>query len=147
MNKVLLAVDGSEPAKRATRTVIGTAALYKAKMEVELVTVHRPLPPIGGVGGLASVVVSREMIDNYYREEGEKALAPARQLLDDAGLAYTPRVLVGEIAHTLVDHARTTGCSMIVMGTRGLASVPNLVLGSVSHKVLHLSTLPVLLVP
>lgn len=144
MNKVLLAVDGSEPAKRATRTVIGTAALYKAPMEIELVTVRQPLPPIGG---LSSVVVSREMIDNYYREEGEKALAPSRQLLDDAGLAYASHVLVGEIAHTLVEHARSTGCTMIVMGTRGMASIPNIVLGSVSHKVLHLSTLPVLLVP
>jgi nucleotide-binding universal stress UspA family protein len=144
MSKVLLAVDGSEGAQRATRVLIANAALYKDPVEVELVTVHPPLPPIGALSG---VVVSREMIDRYYREEGEKALAPSRQLLDNAGVKYVLRVLVGDIAQTLVEHATTTGCSMICMGTRGLTPVRNLVLGSVSHKVLHLSPLPVLLVP
>lgn len=144
MSKVLLAVDGSEASQRATRTLILNATLHKEPMEIELVTVRPPLPPIGGLSG---AVVNREMIDTYYREEGEKALAPSRQLLDDAGLQYLARVLVGDIALTLVEHARTTGCRMICMGTRGLAAIPNLVLGSVSNKVLHLTTLPVLLVP
>ena len=144
MSKVLLAVDGSEAALRATRALIVNASLYKEPMEVELITVRSPLPPIGGLSG---VVVNREMIDTYYREEGEKALAASRELLDDAGIRYIARVLVGDIALTIVEHARTTACPMICMGTRGMTAIPNLVLGSVSHKVLHLSPLPVLLVP
>lgn len=144
MSKVLLAVDGSEGAQRATRTLIANAGLYKEPIDVELITVRPPLPPIGGLSG---VVVNREMIDNYYREEGEKALAPSRELLDNAGVPYVARVLVGDIAITIVEHAKTTACKMICMGTRGMTPLPNLVLGSVSHKVLHLSTLPVLLVP
>ncbi len=144
MSRILLAVDGSETAQRATRTLIANAGLYREPIEVELITVRPPLPPIGGLSG---VVVNREMIDTYYREEGEKALAPSRQLLDDAGVKYVARVLVGDVAVTIVEHARTTACKMICMGTRGMTAVPNLVLGSISHKVLHLSTLPVLLVP
>jgi nucleotide-binding universal stress UspA family protein len=144
MSKVLLAVDGSEASQRATRTLIANAGLYKEPMEVELITVRPPLPPIGGLSG---VVVNREMIDSYYREEGDKALAASRELLDGAAVNYVARVLVGDVAPTIVEHARTTGCKMICMGTRGLSAVPNLVLGSVSNKVLHLSALPVLLVP
>jgi nucleotide-binding universal stress UspA family protein len=144
MSKVLLAVDGSEPSQRATRTLIANAGLYTEPMQIELVTVRPPLPPIGGLSG---VVVNREMIDNYYREEGERALAPCRRLLEDAGVPFVARVLVGDIAATLVEHARTTECKMICMGTRGMTPVPNLVLGSISNKVLHLSPLPVLLVP
>jgi len=35
---------------------------------------------------------------------------------------------------------------MIVMGTRGMGTVANLVLGSVATKVIHLSHIPVILV-
>jgi len=55
--------------------------LYKETPEVELLTVRPPLP----VGGLSGIVVNRQMIDRYYREEGEKALAPNQELLAQAG--------------------------------------------------------------
>ncbi|HET9042709.1 MAG TPA: universal stress protein, partial [Burkholderiales bacterium] len=40
----------------------------------------------------------------------------------------------------------THHCEGIVMGTRGLGSVATLVLGSVAHKVLHLTHVPITLV-
>jgi nucleotide-binding universal stress UspA family protein len=142
--KLLLAVDGSDSAVRATQEIIETAELYKEAPEVELVTVHLPVPPIGGFSG---VVVTRDMIEGYYREEGEKALAPSRQLLDAAGIKYTPHILVGDIAPTLVGHAEKSGSQMIYMGTRGRTAISNLVLGSIPTKVLHLTRIPVVLVP
>jgi nucleotide-binding universal stress UspA family protein len=142
--KLLLAVDGSDSAVRATQEIIETAELYKEAPEVELVTVHLPVPPIGGFSG---VVVTRDMIEGYYREEGEKALAPSRQLLDAARIKYTPHILVGDIAPTLVEHAEKSGSQMIYMGTRGRTAIANLVVGSVPTKVLHLAQVPVVLVP
>jgi nucleotide-binding universal stress UspA family protein len=91
MPKILLAVDGSESALRATRSLIETAGWYKTPPTVELVAVHLPVPLVG----FADAVVSREMTARYYREEGEKMLAGARALLEAAGIAY---VLVGQIA-------------------------------------------------
>jgi nucleotide-binding universal stress UspA family protein len=143
MLRVLLAVDGSEIALRATRELIANAALYKEAPHVELVTVRQPLP----IGGFSGLVLSREMVDRYYREEGEQALASSRQLLADAGIEYTLHVLVGEVARMIVEHARRTGCRAIYMGTRGMAQIPGLVLGSISTKVLHLTQIPVTLVP
>jgi len=35
---------------------------------------------------------------------------------------------------------------MIYMGTRGMSALPNLVLGSIATKVVHLSLIPVVLV-
>jgi nucleotide-binding universal stress UspA family protein len=141
--KILLAVDGSESAARATRKLIETAGWFKAGVEIELVTVHPPLPQ---VGGFAKAVVSPEMVEHYYSEEGAKALAPSRRLLDEAGLRYVPHILVGEVASTLVEHARKTGADLIYMGTRGMTAMSKLVLGSVVTKVLHLAHVPVLLV-
>jgi len=143
MLRVLLAVDGSENALRATRELVASAALYKEPLHVELVTVRPPLP----VGGFSGLVLSRDMIDGYYRDEGEKALAPSRQLLVTAGIEHTPHVLIGDIARLIVDHAGSAGCRAIFMGTRGMAAIPGIVLGSISTKVLHLARTPVTLVP
>jgi nucleotide-binding universal stress UspA family protein len=143
MLKILLAVDGSESALRATRKLIETAAWYKEPPQVELVTVHLPVPHIGGFSG---VVLTHDMIERHYREEGDKMLAPSRQLLDAAHVKYTPHILVGQIAPTIVAHAQESGCQLIYLGTRGMTPLPNMLLGSIATKVLHLAQVPVVLV-
>ena len=143
MLKILLAVDGSESALRATRKLIETAAWYKEPPPVELVTVHLPVPHIGGFSG---VVLTHDMIERYYAEEGDKMLAPSRQLLDAARVKYTPHILVGQIAPTIVAHAQKSGCHLVYLGTRGMTPLPNMLLGSIATKVLHLAQVPVVLV-
>ena len=140
--KILLAVDSSESAVRATRNLAEASPLYKQAPEVELVTVQ---PRVLSVG-LASAIVSHDMIDRYYLQEGEKALAPSKQVLDTAGIRYSPHVLVGEIAQTIVEHAQKSGCDMIYMGTRGMSAISSALLGSITIKVLHLARVPVVLV-
>jgi nucleotide-binding universal stress UspA family protein len=141
--KILLTVDGSESAVRATRKLVESAAAYKEPPQVELVTVHLPVPPIGGFSG---VVISHEMIEQHYREEGEKALAPSKQILDEAKIRYTPHILVGDIAQSIVEHADKSRCDMIYMGTRGMGAVSNMLLGSIATKVLHLARVPIVLI-
>lgn len=143
MLKLLLAVDGSESVIRATRNLIESAAGYAERPEVELLTV---CPAVPAIDVTSSAAVEREMIERYYREEGEKALAPSRELLERAGIKYTAHALVGDVAATIVEHARNTGCQMIYMGTRGMTPIANLVLGSVATKVLHFARVPVALV-
>jgi nucleotide-binding universal stress UspA family protein len=141
--KILLAVDGSENAVRATRKLVESAAWYKEPIGIELVTVHPPLPH---VGGFAKAVVSQDMVERYYSEEGGKALAPSRKVLDEAALRYAPHILIGDVAATIVEHARKSGADLIYLGTRGMSAVSQLVLGSVATKVLHLAPIPVVLV-
>ena len=54
--------------------------------------------------------------------------------------------IVGEVVSELVEAARKLGCTLIVMGTRGMGSLGSLVLGSVASHVVHEAPLPVLLV-
>lgn len=142
MLKILLAVDGSESAARATRKLIDTLSWYKEAPQIDLVTVHLPVPSVSGM----SNVVSKDMLDRYYGEECENALAPSKKLLDAAGVKYTPHKLVGQIAESIVEQATKAGSSMIYMGTRGHSGVASLLVGSVAMKVLHLATVPVVLV-
>lgn len=143
MLKILLAVDGSESAVRATRKLVESAAAFKEPPQVELVTVHLPVPHVGGFSG---VVVTHEMIEQHYREEGQKALAPIKEILDKAGIRYTPHILVGDIAKAIVEQADKVRCDMIYMGTRGMTAMSNMLVGSIATKVLHLAHVPVVLV-
>jgi nucleotide-binding universal stress UspA family protein len=72
-------------------------------------------------------------------------LGAAKKKLDGAGIAYQARVLVGPVAETVVKHAKEKRCDLIYIGTRGMTAAANALLGSTATKVLHISTVPVLL--
>jgi nucleotide-binding universal stress UspA family protein len=135
--KILLAVDGSKHCLTAVDSLIEHAGWYRGKPEVELVTVHLPIPSVG---------VSKAQVQKYYDEEGQTQLAAARKKLDAARIRYAAHALVGPVAETLVKHAKDSGCDLIFIGTRGMSATANALLGSTSTKVLHLSPIPVLLV-
>lgn len=140
--KILVAVDGSEYALDAVRFMLEHLAWASAQPEVEAVCVHPPVPKLPGMGK----VVSKAQIQRYYEDEGRVQLAGAKKLLDGAGVKYAARILVGPIAETLVAHAKSARCDLILIGNRGMTAAANMLLGSVATKVLHLSTVPVLLV-
>ena len=140
--KILLACDGSKHSLDAVQLVIDHTDWYREPPQVELVTVHLPVPKLPGMGA----AVGKGQIEKYYQEEGEKLLAAAKKKLDAAKVPYAAHVLVGPVAETLVKHAKQTRCDLMCIGTRGLSEVGKALLGSTATKVLHISDLPVLLV-
>ena len=90
--------------------------------------------------------IDEKVVEDFHREAGDAALAQARQKLDAAGLAYSSHIMMGETAPTIVEFAKDKACSLIVMGAHGFGSAVGLFMGSVTVKVVHLSTVPVLLV-
>ena len=140
--KVLLAVDGSEFSLDATKCLIEHADWYRDKPSVELVFVHLPVPKLPGMGK----VIGNNQLQAYYQQEGEAGLVAARKLLDAAGIRYEARVLVGQVAETIVSHAKSARCDLIFIGTHGRTATGNMLLGSTATKVLHISSVPVLLV-
>ena len=139
--KILLAVDGSKPSLAAAKLVVEHADWLREKPQIELVTVHLPVPKIGNM----SAAVSKTQIEQYYREEGEQQLAEAKKLLERSGLAYEARVLVGPVAETIAKHAKSAGCDLICIGTRGHTGLAGALIGSTATKVLNIAEKPVLL--
>ena len=142
MLKVLLPVDGSPSALRATQKLIEAIGWYKEPPAIDVVVVHLPVPRVPNMGAF----VSKEMIQKYYDDECAAMLAPTRNLLDAAGVTYTVRQLIGTIAESIVQQATQSHSDMIFMGTRGLSALANMALGSVTTRVLHLSHIPVMLI-
>jgi nucleotide-binding universal stress UspA family protein len=142
MKKILIAVDGSETAVRATRKLVDMMPSFSKAPEIHLVNVRQPLP----LGGVYVPAITHDIAKRYYEEEGEIALAPSAAVLEQAGIAYTTRVLVGDVGSMLAKYAVSEGCDVIFMGTRGMSAISNLMLGSVATKVLHLAEVPVVLV-
>ena len=142
MPKILLAVDGSPHALRTAKKLIQNAAWYREPPKVQLLYVHLPVPEVHGLHH----VVSRDALHRFYKEEGETALKACRKLMERARIPYEAEIDVGQVAQTIVNRARKSGCDMIYMGTHGMTAMENMLLGSVATKVLHLSPIPVVLV-
>lgn len=142
MKRILIPVDGSETSLRAVKTAIKTVAELTVPCEIRLITVQAPI-----LSGNVTRFFTADMIDSYYQEEGEKALTEARKLLDEADVNYQDRTLVGHAAQAIIQYLEDENCDHVFMGTRGLGAVTSVVLGSVTHKVVSLSPVPVTLVP
>jgi nucleotide-binding universal stress UspA family protein len=122
--------------------LIAHSGWYREMPEVELVTVHLPVPKLPNL----SKVVGRKELQRYYEEEGEENLARAAGRLADAAIAFEKRILVGTIAESISQHADRSGCDLIMIGTRGMTATANAMLGSTATKLLHIARVPVLLV-
>ena len=140
--KILVAVDGSRNSLDAVQCLVDHSDWYREKPQVELVTVHLPVPKLPGMGA----AVGKNQIQRYYEEEGQARLAAAKKKLTAARVPFEARVLVGQIAETIVEHAKAKRCDIIYIGTRGMSALGKAMMGSTAAKVLQISTIPVLLV-
>ena len=136
----LIAIDGSVPSLKVIDYVITEAASRTVKPELFLVNVQTPL------SSDISRFIDEKVVADFHREAGNTALAQAKQKLGAAGLAYSAHIMMGEAAPTIVEFAKDKGCSQIVMGAHGFGSVVGLFLGSVTTKVVKLSSVPVMVV-
>lgn len=141
MHKVLLPFDGSESAKHAVQYLVDASRSH-GSLEVHVLNVQPPTVLHGDY-------FSPEML-NRIRADALKhsadVNAQAMQMLSTAGIQCAPHEAVGEIVAEIRNAVTTLACDTVVMGTRGMSSFSNLVLGSVASRVVHDVSVPVLLV-
>jgi nucleotide-binding universal stress UspA family protein len=141
MMKLLIAIDGSDHARRA---IEAAARLAKEGVAVDAVLVHvRDSPAYYGE------------LPPFDYESIESSLRQRQSTLLEAGLAQArncglPTVATqaaqGQAAQEIVRLAAERGADCIVMGTRGMNALGGLLLGSVAQRVVHLAAVPVMLV-
>jgi YjbE family integral membrane protein len=141
LRRMLLAVDGSEGSMRATRQLIEMRKdlADPAALDLQLLHVQRP------VSGDVSSFIASKTLDEYYKEQGDAALAPSRAALDQAGVRYEAQSKVGIPSEVIVRTAVEHDSELIIMGTRG-QGMASAILGSVTQATVGESPVPVLLV-
>jgi nucleotide-binding universal stress UspA family protein len=88
-------------------------------------------------------VVEGQTVDVLERE-GEDVVEEAGKTLETLGTPYETDVVQGNPAPTIVDYAERYDQDLIVMPTHGREGVSRYLIGSVSEKVVRLSSVPVL---
>jgi nucleotide-binding universal stress UspA family protein len=136
--RVLIPIDGSQGSLAALDRLLERASWFRTPLEIHLLNVQRALPQ--DIGRF----ISAENLQQLHHERGMACLESARERIANQGVTCNRHVVVGDAAETIVRFARQQQCEMIAIGTRGLGSLPGLLLGSVTTRVLHLADIPVL---
>jgi nucleotide-binding universal stress UspA family protein len=136
IKKILLAYDGSEPAKKARDTALDLARKYQAELYV--LTVAQP-PDFGED-------VETEAIIENSRNYHERMLTPVKDLVATSGVKAHFEVAVGHPAEQIIYHGDRYQADLIVLGHRGKSLFRRLLLGSVSKQVVQYADRTVLVV-
>lgn len=135
--RILVATDGSPAAQHALVHAAGIAQKFNA--EIILVHVFRNIEEFGESPYFSELEEGR-------KQAGETVLGQAMTKLKDSDVTIHVEAAEGHPAEAIVNLARVRNCDLIVMGSRGLGTFKELLMGSVSDKVVRRAPCPVLVV-
>lgn len=138
--KILLPVDGSAYTLRALDYIANSAELFGPRHTYEALTVVAQIP------AHAARFLDRGVLDDHYRDEAEKVLAPVREFGHRHGLTIATHHASGHAAQAIAAFAQSEKIGLIVMGSHGHSALANIVLGSVATGVLAHCKVPVVIV-
>ncbi len=139
--KILVATDGSEAALRGVRFAADLARRLGASSSITLVSVHDD----AGLRHAKSVAGSAAVAD-HLREQSEGELKPARELLDAGSVRHDIVIRTGHVSEEIVALADAGKFDLIVVGSKGRSAIADLLMGSVTQRVLSSAIQPVVVV-
>ena len=135
---ILLAVDGSQHSIRAAKEAGDLARAMNSKV-LRIVIAYDGIPPYLGEPNLQQAI-------NARMKEANEVLQKAQDAVGKIPGEIHTELIEGSPAEAIINVAKTRGSTVIVMGSRGLSTMVELVLGSTSHKVVSHAPCPVLVV-
>lgn len=147
IERILVAIDGSQPADKALDFAIDMAKRYSADLQI-LSVVPKP-------ESLMPRFTPAAPPEDFYRFFVEQMEDRLKTVLSDAlerakkkslSSRTSTRLLKGQPADKIVETASEGGVDVIILGSRGLGSIEEIVLGSVSNRVADKATCTVLIV-
>jgi nucleotide-binding universal stress UspA family protein len=135
--KIAVAVDGSDNALRAAKHAI-MLAQYLPETQLEMIYVA----DYNKAKDERLLVQSPESLSL----KREQKLQPVRELAKSVGVEIMITMLKGNPSHEIIKYVRENSIDQLVIGSRGLNAFQEMVLGSVSHKVMKHANCPVTIV-
>ncbi|MFA7563162.1 MAG: universal stress protein [Methanoculleus sp.] len=128
--KILVAIDGSEPANRAFETALGEAGVWKAE-------VHAVYVVESGLFSSLPMDNTLEIIYSVLQKEGNDILEGVRKKANAAGVSLVTHLRQGHAGTQIISLAEELGADLIVLGSYGKSGVDRLLLGSVTDYVVQ----------
>lgn len=139
-DKMMVAIDQAE----ITNKLLDAAVEIARNKQTQVTLVHVSQEYVSN--GMTYVPENfLEEILNEMEKAGLEQLQQAKSKLESAGINAETVHLKGDPAHEILNYARDTEQQLIIIGSRGLRGIKEMMLGSVSHKVSQLSKCPVLI--
>jgi nucleotide-binding universal stress UspA family protein len=151
MKKVLIALDYDPTAQKVAETAYSWAKCMRAQVVLLHViadpTYYSSLEysPITGFAGYMDM--GSNQLDSI-----EGLIKASKQYLDKSKLHLGDKkiqtiVKEGDFAPTIINTAKELKADMIIMGSHSRNWLENIVMGSVTEKVLHGTSIPLLIIP
>jgi nucleotide-binding universal stress UspA family protein len=137
---ILVAVDGSPDADQALTQAIDLAESQHARLTLFSAVVAPAAAAYIGAGGGVAATVARDA-----ETETETILRTGVERVPD-GVSVNSMLSSDPVRPALIHQIKEGAHDLVVMGSRGRGAVRSVLLGSVSHYVLHHSPVPVLIV-
>jgi nucleotide-binding universal stress UspA family protein len=138
--RILIAVDGSESAYRATDFALTLAK----KLGSSVYFVH--------VVDVAPYPMYKEDVSDYVEEEssfedrGKEILSNCLQKAKSRKVKAKSFLAVGDPSHEIVQFGINNKCDCVVMGKRGLGKLERILVGSITDQVTKLASIPSIIV-
>jgi nucleotide-binding universal stress UspA family protein len=140
IEKILCPVDFSQGSERAVDYAASLAALTGATVEL----LHVYLVPVLTMpeGQVTATPAYIAKVMTIAQDEFDKL----RGSLEGRNVRVKTTLLDGEPVETILNYARESGASLMVLGTHGWSGFQHFVMGSTAERVVRLSEIPVLTV-
>ncbi len=147
---IVVPVDGSEGASRAARYALTLAEAFQVPVELVFAFPRDPVD-VFGIPTEAPRVEELEYFsaDAFGRlrdQSAAKAFEATRAALGASTATIEETIVAGSPAEAVIAHTAGLNQPHIVIGSRGFGTVKELLLGSVSQRVLHHANCPVTVV-
>lgn len=138
-SRILVPVDGSDNSHRA----LDAALFLSEKLGAKVTAIHvmEDVPVLH----IESEKLLRELLE-AYKKENQLILSKCSEIATEKGFTIDTKLLQGNPSSAILDFCEKEEQDIIVMGSRGRGKFKELVLGSVSSKVLHHSSCPVMII-
>jgi len=137
-DRILLPTDGTVASERATEHAIGLADADNADLHVLYVVDEDVVTAYSG----DEYVDEAEGPEHGLAEHGEETLSSIRSQATAQGVEVVGAVHHGSPAETIIEYADDNDMDLIVLGTKRRPDEYRALLGSVTDRVLRLTTRP-----
>lgn len=151
MKKILIALDYFPTAQQVAEDGFALAQSMKAEV-VLLHVVTDPVyysstaySPIMGFGSYSDIDLMQLDIDDGLKKASQDFLDDTRRHLDSSSIETI--VEEGDVADSILETAKKINADLIVMGSHSRQWLEEVIMGSVTAKVLHHTAIPVFIIP